>query len=234
MFHKIIRNLKIVLAMGGVRAIASTIFFNFKMFPIKDAVKLPILIISDVNYKYTLPGTITIDEDALHFGCLTIGYLDRQYTYDRPSFIKIRGKLIIHGSGIHQFAGGTTLEITENAICEIGNNFTTSHNNRIRIVNSLRIGDDNMWSYYNVILDNDGHQIFDNHGNICNNSKGIVIGNNVWLGCRNIVIKGTIIPNNVIVAPGSIINKHYTDEDCIITSFGKTIKRNIAWSRNLS
>lgn len=220
--------------MGGANNIISTILFNLKMFPIEVAYRLPVLITSNVSYKYSRPGKIVFDKNALHFGSLRIGYLDRQYTYDRPSFLKIKGKLIVHGDGFHQFAGGTTLEIEENATCEIGNNFTASHNNRIRIVDSLHIGNDNMWSYDNVIIDNDGHQIFDTNGTVCNPNKGIYIGNNVWLGCRNLVLKGTVVEDNIIIAPGSIINKEYKETGCIISSFGKILKRGVSWTRKLA
>lgn len=187
----------------GILNFISTIIFNLKFFPLSIAIKLPVHVTRKVKYNLsTFRDSIIFDKESLYFGSLKIGFLDNQYTWDRPSFLKINGKLIIHGSGFHEIASGVTLEIGKDAIFEMGNNFSASHNNRIRILSFLKVGDDNMWSYDNVILDNDGHEIYNYNGEIENNNKGIIFGNNVWLGCRNLVLKGASIPNTTIIAPG--------------------------------
>jgi acetyltransferase-like isoleucine patch superfamily enzyme len=39
-------------------------------------------------------------------------------------------------------------------------------------------------------------------------SKPVIIGNNVWLGCKVFDGKGVVIGDNVVVADGSIVTKH--------------------------
>ena len=41
------------------------------------------------------------------------------------------------------------------------------------------------------------------------NSKGIIIGNNVWIGAKCTILDGTIIEDNTVIAAGSVVNKHY-------------------------
>lgn len=219
---------------GGVYSAAKTVAFNLKMFPFKVAVKLPVLISSKVNYKLTRKGSIEFEENALRFGALRFGFCDWQYSYQRPSFLKIQGHLIIKGTGFHTFANGLTLEIGEDATCIIGNDFSASHNNRIRILKSLTVGDNNMWSFDNVVMDNDAHHIFNSQGEFCNPNKGIIFGNNVWMGCRNIVLKGAEIPDGTILATSSIVNKKYIESNTIITSYGNVLKKNVTWSRELT
>ena len=116
---------------------------------------------------------------------------------------------------------------------KIGNNLTVSHDVKIYIKKGLTVGDDNMWSYYNVIMDNDGHAIYDDEGILINSNKPVVFGNHVWMGCGCKILKGTYVADNNVIASGSIINAHYSENNCIITSKNKIIKNNIVWKRTL-
>ena len=40
-------------------------------------------------------------------------------------------------------------------------------------------------------------------------SKGITIGNNVWVGAGTTILDGTIIGDNTIVVANSLLNRHY-------------------------
>lgn len=159
--------------------------------------------------------------------------MDLEYIYDKPSLLNIKGSLILSGKGVCQFAPGLILFIGENAYMKIGDNFTVSHDTKIYIKDKLIVGDDNMWSYYNVIMDNDGHTIYDNDGILVNSNKPVVFGNHVWMGCGCKILKGTCIADNNVIASGSIINTQYSANNCIITSKNKIIRRNIIWDRTL-
>lgn len=148
----------------------------------------------------------------------------------RQSTISIQGTLKVKGKGVHQFASGLSLNIMPNAIVEIGNNFSCAHNARFHIYKSLVIGDDNMWSFDNVIMDTDAHSIYDENGALITHDKGITFGDNVWLGCRCIVLKGSKIPSGSLVAAGSTVTKAL-DKDNAIYNGNKVIRENITWSR---
>lgn len=163
---------------------------------------------------------------------LRFGFGDRLLNADTKSAISIKGKLRLKGSGVHAFGPGLTLGIGKEGILTIGDNFTASVRNRISCSNSITIGDDNMWSFDNVIMDSDTHQICDEQEKVVNYNKPIVFGNHVWLGCRNIVMKGAAIPDGCMVASGSKITSVYTEPNSIITSNKKIIKSNIHWKRN--
>ena len=89
-----------------------------------------------------------------------------------------------------------------------------------------------MWSYDNVVMDTDGHQITDDSGSVTNRPKPIVFGDHVWLGCNNIVLKGSSIPEDCVVASGSVITGNHSERNCIITSNKKILKHNINWNRS--
>lgn len=61
-----------------------------------------------------------------------------------------------------------------------------------------------------VILDNDSHNIsidpvVRRTGKIA--ESPVVIGNNVWIGMRSIIMKGVRIGDNSIIAAGSVVTK---------------------------
>ena len=76
-------------------------------------------------------------------------------------------------------------------------------------------------------MDTDFHKIYQN-GNLINEDKPIVIGNHCWIGMNCQILKGSSIPNDSIIAAGSIITKTLTRENCIYAS-NKIIKENIEW-----
>ena len=89
-----------------------------------------------------------------------------------------------------------------------------------------------MLSWDILVMDTDWHTITDYNNNVINAPKSIVIGNNVWIGCRSIIMKGVNIAAGTVVAAGSIITKDVLEQNCII---GKNpiqvIKRNVLWER---
>ncbi len=148
--------------------------------------------------------------------------------------INIKGSMVIKGDGYHAFAPGVILYVGNNAILEVGNNFSVSHDAKFYIKKSCTIGDDNMWSYYNVIMDNDAHPIYDTNGKLLNGNRNVIIGDHVWVGCRCTIMKGAIIPDNSIIGSNSIVNKQMDARNCIYAGNPiRRIKQNVNWNNNL-
>lgn len=163
---------------------------------------------------------------------MRIGFGDRQYNPDTNSSVYIKGKLILKGQGGHALGPGTIMSIGNEGVLTLGNNFTASARNIISCACAITVGDDNMWSFDNVIMDSDTHQICDENDNVLNYNKPIVFGNHVWLGCRNVILKGSEIADGCMIASGSKISGNYSEHNCIITTGKKVIKQNIQWKRN--
>lgn len=169
---------------------------------------------------------------GVKIGILQFGLGDLNFNVKQKGRLCIKGKLIIKGSNTHSFGVGTNLSIGNSGVLTLGDNFTASANNRISCSCAITVGDDNMWSFDNVIMDSDTHQICDENGNVTNYNKPIYFGNHVWLGCRSIVMKGSEIADGCMIASGSKIAGHYKEKNCIITSQKMIIKNNIHWKRN--
>ena len=57
------------------------------------------------------------------------------------------------GNGVHAFGPGTRLNIGKDGVLTIGSGFRASVNNRIHCYKSIVIGEDNLWSFDNVVMD---------------------------------------------------------------------------------
>ena len=64
-----------------------------------------------------------------------------------------------------------------------------------------------MWSFDTIIMDTDSHKIFDDSGESISHNCEVIFGDNVWLGCRCVVLKGANIPNGSIIAANSTVTK---------------------------
>jgi len=91
---------------------------------------------------------------------------------------------------------GVLLQSCEGARISIGNNVTFSYGVKIITGN----------------LSKDSLYKTDFHSHT---SSSIQIGNNVWIGANSIILPGVQIPNNTIIAAGTIVNKALPDENCL-------------------
>lgn len=142
--------------------------------------------------------------------------------------------MIIKGTGFHHFAPGAIIYVGPGAVMEVGNNFSVSHDAKFYIRKYLKIGDNNMWSYYNLIMDNDGHPIYDKYRTLMNENKAVTIGDNVWIGCRCTILKGAVIPDGTVVGTNTIVRKCLNTENAIWGGTdARMLKKDIYWERTL-
>ncbi len=76
----------------------------------------------------------------------------------------------------------------------------------------MQIGDGCQIGSYACLMDNDYHSVEDR--NKPGESRPIVLGRNVWLGVRVIVLKGVTIGENAVIGAGSVVTKDIP-ADCV-------------------
>lgn len=121
-----------------------------------------------------------------------------------------------------------------NGNIEIGDN-TMLNGCSITSYKSVTIGKNCQIGSFSLITDTDFHPV-----NPCErekqvtkqkydlatvNKKSIIIGDNVWVGWNAILLKGTIIGNNSIVAAGSIVLGEFPDNVIIAGNPARIVKK---------
>lgn len=186
------------------------------MLPFKQAVKFPIILSKNLKF-YSLSGKIILI-GKIKTGVVRFGFFgeDNMHWRSCNTLIKIDGTLLLD-SDIH-FANGIVLRVEKDATLEIGNNVKISNEVKLICYNKIKINSNTRIAWESQIIDTTFHFIRNIKTKDYANINGeIHVGSNNWIGNRCSIMKGTTLPDNCIIASGSLTNKNYQDyEYCIL------------------
>ena len=206
----------------------NTIRFNFRYFPIKTAIKLPVFVSSSVWLK-KINGIIKIDA-TVKTGMIKIGFGDISI-FDKKrsrSIWSVEGNVIFKGKC--DIGHGSKISVGKNGNLIFGKNFSITAESSIISNNRIVFGSDCLLSWDVLLIDDDFHNILNMELEKINHTKEILIGNKTWIGCRCLILKGAIIPNNSVIAAGSVVSNKLIQENAIYGSNPlKILKKNILW-----
>ena len=220
---KIIKNLKILLGFVtkiGISHISlwQTFYYNFISSKVKKVGRLNFVSLSNSKIQF-----------------------------DKNSQILLRAKIMIGIKQVKSSKLETRILIEENAKLEVNGNFSMYAGGYIRIIknghlvlnggfinegveitcaSSITIGKGATIARDVVIRDYDGHTIELPDYKI---AKPIVIGCNVWIGNRAIILKGVTIGDGAIIAAGSIVTKDVPSEAIVAGIPSKVVKEGVKW-----
>lgn len=175
------------------------------------------------HQKVKIEGINNIITKAnLHIGDFYIGFSMK----NDPTLLNIRGKMIINGP--YSIGRGCRFDIAENATLIIGNGGFINANSIISISSGLKIGNDCSISWGCQFIDSDFHII--NYERKIERSNEILIDNHVWIGCNACLLKGTVIPDNCVIAANSVVSGIFKEKSVLIGGNpAKIIRRDITW-----
>lgn len=184
------------------------LYFNFKMLPFKQAIKLPFDFWGKVKFV-NLSGKVILDTDDIRRGMICIGLNHSTLFPSYTSTINFSGNIKFRGTA--NIGRGILIEINKNSTVSIGNNVEIGGLTKIMCQKKIIISDNISISWECQILDSDFHFIRDIETNKIKPRKmDVLIGNNVWLGNRVTINKGTVLPDFTIIASNSVCNKDYS------------------------
>lgn len=207
-------------------SLPKTIYFNLKYFRLSQAIKLPVFVSYNTKFK-TLKGNINIPPNA-KYGFIKIGFGDIGVfdKYKRRTYLQITGNIKFNGKA--NIGHGSSISVSGNL--EVGDNFIITAESKIICKKQIKFGKNCLISWDCLFMDTDFHKINTSDVEYINKDKAIIIGNNVWIGCRNLILKGSKISDNSVISANSKINSKF--EECNIIISGNPasiIKRNITW-----
>lgn len=190
--------------------VIKTITFNFKCFPLKTAIHFPVVFYGRCQTK--VGGVILLNVKP-RFGILRIGDnlswtcgLKRKAV--EVSYMCINGTLEITGEKC-LFSNGCKIYIKKGGRLILHGNLLVNNNTKIHCAKEIEIGAQTGISWECQLFDTNMHYMTDSLGNV--NNKGCIrIGNYCWIGNRCTIQKGSIIPDETVVASNSIVNKDFT------------------------
>lgn len=109
---------------------------------------------------------------------------------------------------------------------KIGNNSAVGDFTHFGAAGGIKIGNDVIMGSY-ISFHSENHNFSDTTKLIREqgvNSKGIIIGNNVWVGAKVTFLDGSKVGNNCVVAAGAMVNSEFPDNVIIGGIPAKIIK----------
>ena len=197
-------------------SIPLSVYCNMRLLPFRQALKLPILVRYNTRLN-SLRGGVILPSDMIRPGLVKIGF-NKVGVYD----IKYE-RCILEINGIMTFKGcatcgqGARICILKGGNLLIGDKFLNNAAMTIICEKSIVIGDNVLTSWNTLVMDTDFHNVVDTSTGMVNNrSMEIVIGNNVWIGTRVVVLKGSQIPEGCIIGAMSHVNKKFESTNSLI------------------
>jgi len=211
-----------------MRSIPKTLFFNFKYFPFRVAVKCPVFISHRVLLK-RLSGTVELGR--VRTGIVKIGFGDVPLFDSRKvrSVLIIEGRLVFQGDAV--IGPGCHLEVFGELVC--GDGFAITAYSLISAKKGITFGKNVMIAWDVSVIDHDWHNIYDEFGTTLNPAKQILIGDDVWICFRALILKGCKIQDGVIVAAGTTVTGSPDASNAIIAEDAKLriIKKKVFWKK---
>lgn len=199
-----------------ILSIPKSFWVSLHFFPLKDALKLPVLVRYNTSLL-SLKGKIIAQGGGtamLSVGFCSVGLYDKKY---QRSILQIDGIVELPVDGKVSFGQGARISIGRNGRVTFKGNFSNTAQINLCCVDSIKFGSDVVTSWDTLIMDTDWHEVMNiETGTSSSCTKPVEIGDGVWIGTRAVVLKGSRIPNGCIVGAGSLITKRYCEEDCLI------------------
>lgn len=121
------------------------------------------------------------------------------------------------------------MKISNSGELFFGEDAFVSSNTDFVCVKKISIGAFCKISWNCTFLDCDFHKIIDmESGKVTNEPRDIIISDKVWIGCNSTILKGTSLPEQCILAAGSIIGKSLNESNCVYKN-ENIIKRGVCW-----
>lgn len=205
--------------------IPKSIYVNFRVLPFSQAIRLPI-IVSRKTKLQSLSGEVRLEK--VKMGMIRIGFGNMQmldYRYDR-TLLCIEGTLTFKG----KCKIGMASRLMVYGHLELGENFLISGDATIICAEKIFIGDNTTLAWESIVMDTDHHEVYDYDGACINPNKEVVIGKNVWIGARSMVLKGCRISDGCIIGANTTLTKSFSEEKVVIAGNPpRILKRNISW-----
>lgn len=191
--------------------IVKTLYFNFKVFPIKDAIKLPVFLYGDIQLEGIRRGCVVLN--CIRTRSVVIGggwfteFLGNAKLY--RTFIRIQGQLNC-GRKV-KICQGCIISINEGAVLSIGDRVRFNVNTKIHSKERIEIEDNCRIGWNCQIYDTNFHYTI-NKGKIYYRNASVKIRHNSWIANGVSIMKGTHLPAFSVVASNSVVNKDFSSE----------------------
>ncbi len=222
-------NKHISVAYAWSRINLNTLIFNFSYFTFWNAIKLPVRVSRNCRLL-KCGGSLQIQSPIrthmIHIGYGDVNIFDKKYS---RTIWEMEGTVMFSGTA---FLGhGSKISVQRDALLSIGKEFKITAETAIVCFRQISFGDNCLLSWECMLADTDFHEVIETAtSSVVNLPQAIILGNNVWIGCRCTILKGTEIADGCIVAAQSLVNRPFDKPDSLIGGVpASVLKSGVTW-----
>lgn len=217
----------IVFLLKHLLDLPKTIWINFKVLGLKQALRLPILISRKVRVVEIYKHSIVLPDKVKTFS-IKIGIEGSVgVSHEQKGCIVLGKNSKIFFKGKASISKGILMRCTGKIV--FGENFYSNYNLSLICSKNITFGDNCVLGWNIHIRDCDGHAIYQN-GERTNYNESVSIGDHVWVGQDVKVLKGAKIPSNCVIAMNSCVTKKFENTNILIGGYpANIIKQDIIW-----
>lgn len=194
-----------------------TLYFNLKVFRIRDALRLPVFLFGSTCFEGLYRGCVELRYVKTGIVFIGGGWFTEMTGYSNryKNFVRIKGKVILGNNVV--MSQGITLSVSNNATIRIGDNVRFNERVTIHSKDSISIGDKCRFGWNVQILDTGFHYMI-NKGKLAYRNAPVVLEHNVWVANSVSIMKGTYLPAYTVVASNSLVNKQFREigDHCLV------------------
>ena len=197
-----------------ILSLPKSLYVCLRLLPLRQAIKLPILVRYNTRLS-CLNGNVILKEckrGIIQIGFFPVGIYDRKYS---RCILEITGEIVFKGRAI--FGQGCRICVGRDGHLIIGNMFKNTAELSIVCFEKIEFKENVLISWNTLIMDTDFHGVRStNTGQIGVRQRPICIGSNAWIGTRAVILKGVDIPDGCIIGANAVVNKSFTEKNCLI------------------
>ena len=194
---------------GLLISLPFSIYFNFHYLPLKQAIKLPIILY--YPRFWGLGGKVVIKSSNVRFGMIRLGLFNASIDNGNGfTWMNEGGTVVFYGD----FAAGpgSVFKIAKNALLEFGHKVNNTSSLKIDSHCHIKIKDWADFGWNVIIMDSNLHRLKNSDGSWAGKGyEPIEIGNNSWISSHCVILPGTHFPAYSVSSFGSILNKDYSN-----------------------
>lgn len=186
------------------QALIPSLIFNFKYLPLKQAIKLPILIYKMRNLSQT--GKIVLESEHIYTGMIQLGF-PRAATYPNNG-ITWRNRGVVIFKGKCYIGNDCYVIVGKQGTLTFGDDFKA--NAGIKIVSECKItlGAHARFGWGGIMMDTNFHPLYDMEKKKFKRAfSPIVIGDYNWFGLQCYIMHGVHTPERCIFGARSVITR---------------------------
>ena len=187
-----------------LRALLPSLLFNLRYFPLKQAIKLPVLL-----YKpklLCLSERVIIDSPHVGFGMVQLGFPTSVLFPNNGITLRIEGTIVFKGRC--HIGNDCYIVCGKNGSIVFGEDFKATAGLKMVSECGISFGSHTLVGWGNIIIDTNFHPLFDIKENKFRRAYGkIIVGDNNWFSTNCILMYGVNTPDNCVFGARSMITR---------------------------